>query len=162
MVNAPPKSTVISVELPRLGTCAYDEADVFVFPWGLPGFEELRTFIVIQLESQDRLYWLQSLEDLGVALPLGDPWTFFPQYEPKLPAFAEISLDLVNPEDFTLLAVMVGAEGGRTFMNLMAPIVLNLKNHIGRQIPLETGRYTVAMEIQVPEAVRAQAEANSE
>jgi len=45
----------------------------------------------------------------------------------------------------------------------MAPIVMNLKSRIGRQVPLETSRYTVAMEIPVPEAVAlARAEAASE
>jgi hypothetical protein len=51
----------------------------------------------------------------------------------------------------------------------MAPIVVNLKSRIGRQVPLETSKYTVAMEIPVPPAVaeaqaqlRAQAKAKAE
>jgi len=169
MVNAPAeRRTSITVDLPRFGPCTYDqEADVFVFPWGLPGFEDLRSFIVIQLETQNQIVWLQSLEDPNIALPLGDPWTFFPDYEPKMPSFAHISLDLQGPEDFMVLAVMVGTDGGPTFMNLMAPVVMNLKNRIGRQVPLETSRYTVAMEIPVPTGMaeaqaRARAEAVSE
>jgi flagellar assembly factor FliW len=160
MVNAPAAPSAIkTIELPRFGSCTYNEADIFVFPWGLPGFDNFRTFIVLQLETQDQILWLQSLDDLSVALPLGDPWTFFPDYDPKLPAFAKLSLDLDQPEDFTILAVMVGTDGGPTFMNLMAPIIVNLKNHIARQVPLEGTAYTVAMEIPVPEAVaRDQAE----
>jgi len=162
MVNAPPaQNAVKTVDLPRFGSCTYNEAEIVVFPWGLPGFEELRAFIVIQLESQDQILWLQSLDDLTIALPLGDPWIFFPDYDPKIPGFARLSLDLENPEDFTILAVMVGTDGGPTFMNLMAPIVLNLKSRVARQVPLEGSRYTVATEIPVPEAVvRAQAEAD--
>jgi flagellar assembly factor FliW len=170
MVNAPVKNASTTVDLPRFGTCTYDEADIFVFPWGLPGFEELRSFIVIQLETQDQIYWLQSLENPTIALPLSNPWNFFPDYEPKMPSFAQLSLDLENPEEFTLLAVMVGTDGGPTFMNLAAPIVLNLKNRMARQVPLETSRYTVAMQIPVPAAVaeaqaakaKAQAEPISE
>jgi flagellar assembly factor FliW len=163
MVNAPAQSAVKTVDLPRFGTCTYDEAEIFVFPWGLPGFENLRSFIVLQLESQDQIVWLQSLDDLTIALPLGDPWTFFPDYDPKIPGFARLSLDLQNAEDFTVMAVMVGTNGGPTFMNLMAPIVMNLKSRMARQVPLETSKYTVAMEIPVPESVaRAQAEAAAE
>jgi flagellar assembly factor FliW len=169
MVTAPVESALITVDLPRFGSCTYKEADVFVFPWGLPGFEEFRTFIVVQLETQDQILWLQSLDDLSIALPLGNPWIFFPDYDPTMPGFARLSLDLQNPEDFTLLAVMVGTDGGPTFMNLMAPIVVNLKTRIGRQVPLETSRYTVAMEIPVPAAVaeaqalaRAQAKAKAQ
>jgi flagellar assembly factor FliW len=154
MVTAPAApSATKTVDLPRFGSCTYNESDIFVFPWGLPGFDELRAFVVLQLEIQDQILWLQSLDDLTVALPLGDPFTFFPDYEPKLPNFAQLSLDLQNPEDFLILAVMVGTDGGPTFMNLMAPIIMNLKNHIARQVPLEGTAYTVAMEIPVPEAV---------
>jgi len=61
------------------------------------------------------------------------------------------------------MAVMVGTDGGPTFMNLMAPIVLNLKNRIARQVPLEGSSYTVAMKIPIPEAVaRAQAQQQAE
>ena len=162
MVNALPQSTTTTVDLPRFGSCTYGEADIFVFPWGLPGFEELRNFIVIQLETQDRILWMQSLDDLSIALPLGDPWLFFPDYDPKMPGFARLSLDLQNAEDFILLAVMVGTPGGPTFMNLMAPVVLNLKNRVARQVPLEGSGYTVAMKIPVPEAVAAQAAAQAE
>jgi flagellar assembly factor FliW len=154
MVNAPPApSAVKTVDLPRFGTCTYNEAEIFVFPWGLPGFENLRSFIALQLETQDQIIWLQSLDDLKIALPLGDPWTFFPDYDPKIPDFARLSLDLTSAEDFTILAVMVGTDGGPTFMNLMAPVVMNLKNRIARQVPLEGTRYTVAMEIPVPAAL---------
>jgi flagellar assembly factor FliW len=154
MVNAPPApSAVKTVDLPRFGTCTYNEAEIFVFPWGLPGFENLRSFIALQLETQDQIIWLQSLDNLSIALPLGDPWTFFPDYDPKIPDYARLSLDLTSAEDFTILAVMVGTDGGPTFMNLMAPVVMNLKNRIARQVPLESSRYTVAMEIPVPAAL---------
>jgi flagellar assembly factor FliW len=159
MVNAPAATPLITVELPRFGSCSYAEDDIFVFPWGLPGFDELRTFVVLQLDTQNQILWLQSLEDLSVALPLGDPWVFFPDYDPVLPTFAKISLDLQRAEDFTILAVMVGTDGGPTFMNLMAPIVVNLKSRVARQVPLEGTAYTVAMQIPIPDAVaNAQAE----
>ena len=160
MVNAPAVTAPKTIELPRFGTCTYSESDIIVFPWGLPGFDELRAFFVLQLETQDQILWLQSLDDLSVALPLGDPWTFFPDYDPKIPSYASASLDLAGPEDFTVLAVMVGTGGGPTFMNLLAPIIVNLKNRIARQVPLETSKYTVAMEIPVRAALAGvQAEA---
>ena len=161
MVNAP--AEMKTIDLPRFGTCTYSESDIFQFPWGLPGFDELRTFLVLQIPAQPDIVWLQSLDDLSVALPLADPWAFFPAYDPKMPHFAKLSLDLEQPEDFTIMSVMVGTSGGRTFINLMAPVVLNLKRRIARQVPLEAGGYTVAEEITVPEALMPkQAEPDSE
>jgi flagellar assembly factor FliW len=167
MVNAPVVSGTQTIELPRFGTCTFSENDVVVFPWGIPGFDEMRSFVTLQLETQDQIIWLQSLDDLSVAIPLGDPWAFFPDYDPKIPSFASLSLDLDKPEDCVILSVMVGTPGGPTFMNLFAPIIINLKTRTARQVPLDTTRYTVAMEIPVPKAVLdeqagAQAEPASE
>jgi flagellar assembly factor FliW len=163
MVNALDASGTKTVEFPRFGTCTFNEADILVFPWGIPGFDDLRSFVSLQLETQDQIIWLQSLDDVSVSLPLGDPWAFFPDYDPKIPSFASLSLDLAKPEDFTLLAVMVGTPGGPTFMNLFAPIIINLKTRTARQVPLDTTRYTVAMEIPATAAAAdGQAEPASE
>ena len=162
MVNAP--VAMHTVDLPKFGTVTYSEADVFVFPWGLPGFEALRSFLILALQSQDQVLWLQSLEETNIALPVADPWAFFPDYEPKLPAFAVLSLDLAAPEDFTTLAVVVIPESGPLFMNLMAPVVVNLKTRVARQIALESGNYSVATQVPMsaPEPGPGQAEAVSE
>lgn len=155
MVNAPAGETT-TIESTRFGTVSFAESDVFVFPWGLPGFDDLRHFLVLALEQQDGFYWLQSLDDPQVSLPLTDPWQFFPDYEPKLPGFARLSLDLERPEEFVTLSVAVIPEEGPIFLNLMAPVVLNLRTRIGRQVALDTGNYSVAT--QVPEAAPKAAE----
>jgi flagellar assembly factor FliW len=162
MVNAPVATH--TVELPKFGTVTYAENDVLAFPWGLPGFEQLRSFLILALDSQEHVLWLQSLEETNVALPLADPWVFFPDYDPKLPAFAKLSLDLNASEDFATLAILVVPESGPSFMNLMAPVVINLKTRIGRQIALETGNYSVATQLPFaePAPTPVQAEAAAE
>ena len=145
MVNAP--DTPITIDLPKFGTVTYTEAEIFVFPWGLPGFEHLRVFLVLALENQANILWLQSLEDLNVALPMADPWLFFPDYDPKLPTFAILSLELSAPEGFVTMNVVVIPESGPLYMNLMAPIVLNLVKRVGRQVALEGGNYSVAHKV---------------
>ena len=142
---APPTTTTI--DLPRFGTITYAASDVLTFPWGLPGFEDLKTFVVLSLEEQAHLVWLQSLDNPAIALPAADPWMFFPDYEPKLPGFARLSLELDRPEDFTILAIVVVPEEGEMFMNLMAPVLVNLRTRIARQVALETGGYSVATPI---------------
>ena len=134
----------ITIELPRFGTCSYLESEVLTFPWGLPGFGSLRRFLALSLEGQERFIWLQSLEDVSVALPMADPWQIFPDYAPKLPGYATSSLEIVAPEDFTTLyVVVVTAEAAEMTMNLLAPVIINLRTRVGRQITLETGGYSV-------------------
>ncbi len=134
----------IIVDLPRFGTCTYRESEVLTFPWGLPGFANLRRFIALNLEGQEKFVWLQSLDDPAVALPTGDPWQIFEDYAPHLPPYATSSLELQRPEDFaTLCVVVVSAGAAEMTMNLLAPVVVNLRTRIGRQITLETGGYSV-------------------
>ena len=134
----------ITLELPRFGACTYRESEVLTFPWGLPGFASLRRFIALNLEGQERFVWLQSLDDPAVAIPTADPWQIFAEYDPKLPSYAVGSLEIESPEDFvTLCVVVVTAGAAEMTMNLLAPIVVNLRTRVGRQVTLETGGYSV-------------------
>lgn len=114
----------MTVELPRFGSCSYRESDVLTFPWGLPGFAALRRFIPIAFDG-DACIWLQSLDDVAVALPTvgaaGD--------DAVLPSYALDSLELHEPSDWTTLSVI--ADGKRCEE---APIVVNLRTRRARQI----------------------------
>ena len=137
-----------TLDLPRFGTCSYLESEVLTFPWGLPGFGSLRRFIALNLEGQEKFVWLQSLDDLSVALPTADPWQLFADYAPHLPTYATSSLEIARPEDFVTLCVVVVSPGAvEMTMNLLAPIVINLRTRTGRQVTLETGGYSVRAEI---------------
>jgi len=134
-----PVELATTIELPRFGTCSFREAEVLTFPWGIPGFPNSRRFLVLSVEAHENVLWLQSLDDVRAALPVADPWHFFADYDPRLPAFARVSLELVRPEDFSLLAVLVIPETGTPTMNLLAPIVINLKTRVARQVTVERG-----------------------
>lgn len=134
----------ISINLPRFGECTYLESEVITFPWGLPGFAHLRNFLVLQVPNNSGFIWLQSLDDVKIALPLADPWALFDTYDPRLPQYAKVALNLDSPEDFVLLCVVVVTENAAEMsMNLLAPIVINLKSRTGRQVMLENTDYSV-------------------
>ncbi len=133
----------VTVELPRFGACMYADSDVIEFPWGLPGFATLRRWLPLNVESHPSFIWLQSLDDPAVALPTADPWLIFEDYEPKLPAYAFTSLEIREASDFTTLCVVVVTKNADEMtMNLMAPIVVNLRNRKGRQIMLDNVNYS--------------------
>jgi flagellar assembly factor FliW len=134
----------MSVNLPRFGEFAYAQTDVFEFPWGLPGFPEHHRWLFLTLDSQPSFVWLQSLDDLGVALPAANPWMIFDEYDPKIPAHAFTSLEIQGAADFTFLCVMVvTAEARDMTMNLASPIVVNLRTRKARQVTIEDGGYSL-------------------
>jgi flagellar assembly factor FliW len=135
------KTTVV---LPRFGDCTYSETEVVRFPWGLPGFATLRRFLVISVNEEPGYIWLQSLDNIKVALPLCDPWSLFDDYEAPLPLYARQSLEIETADSFCVLCVLVAAPGSaETTINLLAPIIINLDTRVGRQVTLENQRYSV-------------------
>jgi flagellar assembly factor FliW len=137
------EETPITLELPRFGACSYAPGDVIEFPWGLPGFPTLRNWLPLNLDTQPSFVWLQSLDDHAVALPAIDPWMVFENYDPKLPAYAFTSLEVREATDFaTLCVVVVTSNAEEMTMNLMAPIIINLRTRKGRQIMLDGTNYS--------------------
>ncbi len=133
-----------TLDLPLFGMLEYDEADVIEFPWGLPGFSSHRRWLLLTLETQPGYIWLQSLDDVKVAIPTAEPSMIFEDYEPKLPAYCFVALDINNAEDFALLGVVVVTENAEEMtMNLMAPIVVNMKARKARQVMLENSNYSI-------------------
>ena len=134
----------MTVSTSRFGEVTFAENEVFEFPWGLPGFADQRRFLALSLAEQPSFIWLQSIDDPNLALPAADPWQIFPDYEPHMPAYATEALELRNPDDFTMLCVVVVTKDAvEMTMNLMAPIILNLKSRRARQVMLENSPYSV-------------------
>jgi flagellar assembly factor FliW len=133
----------VTVNLPRFGVCSFAPAEVIEFPWGLPGFPTLHRWLPLNLDSQPSFIWLQSLDDTSVALPAIDPWMVFEDYDPKLPAYAFQSLEIREASDFaTLCVIVVTANAEQMTINLMAPILINLRSHKARQIMLDNSKYS--------------------
>jgi flagellar assembly factor FliW len=133
-----------TVDLPRFGELTYAETDVIEFPWGIPGFPTLRRWLLLNFDSNPGFVWMQNLEDANVAIPTVEPHFIFESYDPKLPPYAFVALDIKNPEDFTLLCVVVvTADAQEMTTNLMAPVVVNLRNRMARQVMLDNSTYSV-------------------
>jgi flagellar assembly factor FliW len=131
------------MEFPRFGACSFSSSDVMEFPWGLPGFVNLLRWLALTVESQSSFVWLQSIDDPAVALPTIDPYFVFESYDPKLPAYAVDALAITGPTDLVLLCVVVAShEGKELSVNLLAPIVMNLRTRKARQVPLENSGYS--------------------
>ena len=135
--------TTATAIFPRFGECTYASSDVIAFPWGIPGFAGLTSWLALMLDSQPGFVWLQSLDDPAVALPAANPWAIFEGYDPKLPTYAFVSLDVRDAAEFTLLCVVVAPPGGAPMtMNLAAPIVVNLRTRNARQVLCDGAAYS--------------------
>ena len=121
------------VRTSSFGPVAYDAAAVIEFPRGVPGFEARRRFVAVQFPHTQPLTFLQSLEDPALCFVTLPVLVVDPQYRLWVSGEDRESIGLCGAgqprigEDVLCLAVLALREGGAT-ANLLAPVVVNLRN----------------------------------
>jgi flagellar assembly factor FliW len=122
--------STVTVQSTRFGTLEVSESSVIEFPSGLIGLGG-RRFAILEHNPDSAFGWLQSLEDDGLALPVTNPWEFFPSYEVQLSDEDTARLE-GNTEPTVLVTVRTGSELSDFSANLRAPIVI--ANGLGFQV----------------------------
>ncbi|MDA8333842.1 MAG: flagellar assembly protein FliW [Peptococcaceae bacterium] len=134
----------MQINTSRFGVIEADDEAVISFPWGLPGFEHLRRFVLLPGEKGNVFGWLQSVESETIAFPVADPFVFFPGYFVDIPERDERELSLEAPSQ-ALVLVIVSVPGGNTggaTGNLLAPLVINTARRLARQVILNSSSFT--------------------
>ena len=124
----------MTIETKAYGEIEVDERQLVSFPVGLFGFEHLHEFALLDAH-QKPFYWLQSLEEVGVAFVLLDPLVFRPDYTLDAPQSDFEALEVDNHEDLLVFCIVTIPEDERRMTaNLQGPLVVHRKKRVGRQI----------------------------
>lgn len=130
------------IETARFGPLDVRDKEIYTFPSGIPGFPECKRYALIPVEESP-LFHLQSLEEGGLAFVAADPFSFYPDYEFKLPEQAEKELDLRQIEDVRVLNIVsIHGDLADATLNLVAPVVFNVRTAEAAQVILEGTSYT--------------------
>ena len=126
------------------GEIEYDEGDVIIFNKGLPGFNELKKFIILDLQGYEPFRLLQSLENYEVGLIVTSPYEFFRDYEIELNDDIINNLKIESPEQVNIITtVTLNSDVEKITTNLQGPIVINTSLNLGEQIILDNSKYKV-------------------
>ncbi|MCS7002178.1 MAG: flagellar assembly protein FliW [Dehalococcoidia bacterium] len=122
---------------------APDDA-VIRFPTGIVGFESYQLYAHLTDATHAPLEWLQSLEDPDLCFAVTDPALFFADYAFDLSPDDVKTLELERAEDAEVLVILVLRDNPReSTANLLAPIVVNRRTRVGRQVVLAGASYSV-------------------
>lgn len=122
----------------------YEEKDIIYFKKGLPGFEDLKKFIVYPVEENNIFSILQSIEQEKVGILVISPFTVCKDYEVKLTDEQISNLKIKSEEDVWILnTVTINSDYKEITTNLRAPIIINIKEEIGEQIILKNEDYKI-------------------
>ena len=115
----------------------------FVRP--LPGFGDLRRFVLVELPAgEGALFELRSLEEPAVRFVAAVPTAFFPDYAFDLDEGDCDQLGLTDETDALVLVLLtMGGDAAATTANLLAPVVVNARTRRAAQVILSGSDWPV-------------------
>lgn len=126
------------------GEIKYEEKNIVTFKKGIPGFDDLKKFILLDLQEYEPFKLLQSLENDEIALIVTSPYEFFNEYEIKLSDETIKNLGIESEKQVMILTtVTLNSDIKKITTNLQGPIVINNSNNFGEQIILDNSKYNV-------------------
>ena len=126
------------------GEIEINEEDILTFPDGIPGFEESKRYIIINNPDEENPFdWLQSVDNGDLAFVIINPFFVKPDYDIIIPESALKKLKIKDESDVSLYSIVVVPEKIEDMtVNLTGPIVINVRERLGKQIILDDNRYT--------------------
>jgi len=122
----------------RFGEIEVDEKKIITFPLGIPGFAELKRYVLI--DYKDPIQWLHAVDDPEVAFIVVNPFIMFPSYSVDIRDDEELFLGIKKPTDVVVLTIL-NVTKNRITANLRGPLVLNSANYLAAQILIDDERY---------------------
>lgn len=131
----------MEIQTTRFGTLSVDDSRVMTVPKGLLGFPQHTRFALIQTSEENYFFWLQSIDEPGLAFVVTDPGIFFKDYD--VPIREETLVDLAI-EDTAAVQFFVICNKVDNWLtgNLLGPIVVNAANRHAEQVVLTEKKWT--------------------
>jgi flagellar assembly factor FliW len=145
----PESGRTVQVQSKRFGTLDIPADRIFELPEGLIGLPSKKRFVLLDHRPGSPFKWMLSIDDPELAFAVADPADLVPGYVAPM---EKISTALsADPTDLVVFALMrIPSDPTQMTINLLAPVAVDLRSRIGRQMVLEDPRFDAAHRI-VPE-----------
>lgn len=132
------------VKTGRFGDLTISTEELIRIPQGLLGFPSLTEYCLVDPGDDTLILWLQSVQEPNLAFPLMEPKIFKPDYAARLSAVELRELELENINQSTVFSILtIPSDVTQMTANLKAPLVINLKKQIAKQVVLQEIEYTI-------------------
>ena len=131
----------MQVRTTRFGNIEIPDDRVISFPKGLLGFGDQKRYCLLEPGNDSAFFWLQSLDEPGLAFVVTDPALFFTDYSVPIKADQMNDLKLDRLEDAQVFVIVNKVDGNLTG-NLQGPLVVNTLSREGAQMVLADRRWT--------------------
>lgn len=128
----------MKIQTSRFGEVEIDESACFNMASPILGYESEKTYVLIEHNEKSKFQWLQSVKTPELAFAVTSADAFCIDYSFELPDSTQESLDINDAEEVLAFnIVVIPHENPRaSTINLLAPLIFNIRNHKGAQIIL--------------------------
>jgi flagellar assembly factor FliW len=131
----------MDIESTRFGRLNVDDERIINFPKGLLGFPNHTRFALIQTGEENYFFWMQSVDEAGLAFVVTDPSIFFKDYEVPVRDETQADLEISDIDRAQVFVICNKVEEWLTG-NLLGPIVVNSENRKASQVVLTEKKWT--------------------
>jgi flagellar assembly factor FliW len=131
----------MQIQSSRFRWLSVEDNRIMTFPRGLLGFPTHKRFALIQTNSENYFFWLQSIDDPTLAFVVTDPGIFFKDYNVPVREETVTELELDEPEFLQTFAIC-NRVGEWLTGNLLGPLLVNSKNRLATQVVLTEKKWT--------------------
>ena len=126
-----------------LGEVEIREEDIIIFPDGILGFEDSRQFILLDIPENEFFKILQDVEREYVSFIVTDPFKFKEDYEMEVQDNELLKINIRKKEQIAMINIVTLSDVfEKSSMNLLAPIIMNTENRMGKQYVLNNVNYS--------------------
>jgi flagellar assembly factor FliW len=119
----------------RFGKLEIDEKELIHFPWGIPGFEAIKSYILLQYRDGP-FQWLQSVEEPSVAFVVCPPGVIGLEYD--IPESKTKPIELENQDDLLVLNIVsFNPDNKQMRFHVRSPLLFNASTRLGYQWTME-------------------------
>ncbi len=124
------------IETTRFGVLEVDEDKLINLLWGLPGFEDIKRFALIEYK-EGPFHWLQAVDEPTLAFVICAPEILGVQY--KIPLERKEPLKLAGDEDLAIFNLVSFARNKDIIrFHMHSPLLFNMNSRTGYQWTMDT------------------------
>lgn len=134
----------MKIETKYHGKIHVEEKEIITFANGIPGFLEEKSFVILPFGEDTGISIMQSVGDSQLAFVVTNPFFFFKEYDFNLDDQVIEQLLLESEKDVSVYVILTVQDPfEKTTANLQAPVVLNTKKQLAKQVILTNTLYQI-------------------
>ncbi len=142
----------MKIQTKWFGEVEIDDNKIITFDKGIIGFEDQKKFALVydsDKENGSEIMWLQSMDEVSLAIPVMKPELVKPDYDPVVEdeLINSLSDNIKDAELIVLVVLTVPSDLTKMTCNLKAPIIINVDAMKAIQLIADNSDYLVRFPI---------------